>query len=183
MNYKFAILAMLLLAVSQAGCAIYPVSRTFYAPREADGKLRNQTACGYLRTRDTVEITSGDITVAVTVGGAKVPENSHAAVTVVIDVQGPTGSANLRTQDVLLTLPLATLRPSVSSSVASPGSNSSRQVIRWTLTYPGPAGLSDNVEVHFEPGALTEDGKPINVGPLHFKRVKETDLYYGSISC
>jgi hypothetical protein len=168
------------------GCVMYPTSRVFYEPTASEGTLRNQTACGYLHTRDTVERTLGDVRIAVTVGAAKVPDNRQPTVEVVVEVEGPTtDSVNLRTERVLLVLaaPLATLHPSDLSSVSGQGSSSNRQFVRWKLTYPDPAGLSDKVEVSFEPGALFVHGRAIDVGPLHFNRVKRSDVYFGSINC
>jgi hypothetical protein len=176
---------LLILVVQLAGCAVYPASRVFYEPTASEGTLRNQTGCGYLHTHDTVERRLGDISLAVMVGSEKEPNARHAMLEVTLVIEGPTNSWNLSTEMVSLILnaPAATLRPSSSATQAGPGPTSNQQFIRWTLTFPEPAGLADKVEVSFEPGALSVRGKPIDVGPLHFNRVKRSDVYFASINC
>lgn len=119
------------------------------------------------------------------VGSEKEPETRHSTLEVTLDVEGPTDRRNLRTESVWLVLnaPPATLRPSSSAYQSAPGATANRQFIRWTLTYPEPAGLADKVELSFEPDALLEHGKAIDVGPLQFNRVKKADVYFGSINC
>ena len=172
--------ALLVIAISLAtlqstGCALYPTSRIFYEPAATEGTLRNQTACGYLHTHDTVERRFGHITLAVTVGSEKEPQTRHPTLAVTLVVDGPSDSWTLSTNSVLLVLndPPTTLRPS----------SSDQWFDRWTLTYPTPAGYSDERRAGFEPGALVEKGKPIELPPMHFHRVKKTDVYFGSINC
>lgn len=186
MNFTGSRVATLLMLVLQlASCAMYPTSRVFYEPTASEGKLRNQTGCGYLHTHDTVEKRIGDITLAAMVGSEKEPNARHPRLEVTLVLEGPTNSLNLSTEmvSVILNAPAATLRPSSSDYRSGPDSTSQQQFIRWTLTYPEPAGLADKVEVRFEAGALAVHGEAIDVGPFHFNRVKRSDVYFGSINC
>jgi hypothetical protein len=119
------------------------------------------------------------------VGSEKEPEARHPTLDITLVLEGPSDSWKLSTESVLLVLnaPPATVHPSSSAYQSGPGAASNRQFERWTLTYPAPAGISDTVEVSFEPGALAEHGRPIDVGPLRFNRVKKADVYFGSINC
>ena len=126
-----------------------------------------------------------DITLAVLVGSEKEPNARHPRLEVTLVLEGPTNSWNLSTERVSLILnaPPAILRPSSSAYQSGPGPTSNQQFIRWTLSYPEPAGLADKVEVSFEAGALAVHGEAIDVGPLRFNRVKRSDVYFGSINC
>jgi hypothetical protein len=180
------LLASISIATIQlGGCVVYPASRTFYEPTAAEGALRNQTSCGYLHKHDTVERRIGDMILAITVGSEKEPDARHATLKVTLVLEGQAGSWNLMTEGVrpVVNASPETLRPSSSTLRSGPGSATNQQFIRWTLTYPEPAGLADKVELDSEPGALTERGKAIDVGPLHFNRVKKADIYFGSINC
>jgi hypothetical protein len=173
------------LGPSLAELSIDETSRVFYEPTASEGTLRNQTGCGYLHTHDTVERRFGDMTLAVMVGSEKEPNARHPKLEVTLVLEGPIDSWNLTTEMVALILnaPAATLRPSSSAYRSGPGATSNQQFIRWNLTYPEPAGLADKVEVSIEPGALSVHGKAIDVEPLHFNRVKRSDVYFGSINC
>ena len=89
---------LLILVLQLASCAMYPTSRVFYEPTASEGKLRNQTGCGYLHTHDTVEKRIGDITLAVMVGSEKEPNARHPTLEVTLILEGPTNSWNLRTE-------------------------------------------------------------------------------------
>jgi hypothetical protein len=61
-------------------------------------------------------------------------------------------------------------------------------VSRNTCKDPEPSRCSRRVRVRmpssrFEPGALSDHGKAIDVGSLHFNRVRKADVYFGSINC
>lgn len=175
--------ALSIAALQLAGCVVYPTSRTFYEPTATEGSLRNQTGCGYIRTRDTVERRIGDLTLAVMVGSEKEPDARHATLEVTLILAGREGSWRFNPEYLMLVLttPPTSLRPS--SATHYPSQVPRSHWIRSTLIYPEPAGLVDQVELRFEPGALALRGNAIDLAPLHFNRVKKSDFYFGSINC
>jgi hypothetical protein len=161
------------------GCTVYPMSRTFYEPTSAEGKLRNQPGCRFLHTHDTVQTRVGDIDVSVMVGAEREPADRQPDLSVTVTIEGPAGSWELQTDKVTVVLERsgAILRRDLATDFAAPHGT------RWTLHYPEPAGSEDRVEIRFEPGALVIGGAAVEVAPLHFRRVRKSDVYVGTINC
>ena len=162
-----------------AGCTVYPMSRTYYEPMSDEGGLRNQPGCRFLRTHDTVQTQAGSISMSVLVGPERAPADRQPDLNVILTFEAPAGTWDLHTDKVVIVLGRSgtVLRRDLAadSSVA--------HATRWSLHYPGPAGLEDRIEVRFEPGALIIGGAAVELEPLHFRRVKKSDVYVGSFNC
>jgi hypothetical protein len=128
---NFRMLCVAVTAGLLAGCVVYPTSRTFYEPTAGEGSLRNQTGCGFLHTRDTVERTVNGVRVAVMVGAERESAERQPDLYVTLTIEGPVGSWDIKTTQVL----------------------------------------------------LVPEGSNVWLAPLHFKRVKKSDAYMGSINC
>jgi hypothetical protein len=113
------------------------------------------------------------------VGSEEEPDARHAGLEVTLILEGPTGAWQLDTDKLVLVLgtPLTSLRPSAVTDDSGSG------FTRWTISYPEPAGLEDRVELRFETGALMIHSNAVDLAPLHFNRVKKSDVYFASINC
>ena len=161
------------------GCTVYPMSRTYYEPMSDEGQLRNQPGCKFLHTRDTVRRQVAGIDVSVLVGPERAPAERPADLYLTLTLEGKLGNWNLQTDKVVVALGRsgANLRRDLATD------ESGANFTRWSLHYPEPAGLEDRIEVRFEPGALVVGGVAVELEPLHFRRVKKSDIYVGAFNC
>mgnify|MGYP006915209886 CR=1 FL=1 len=161
------------------GCMTYPTSRTFYEPNVVGGRLRNATACGFVHTRDTVEIGIGNIVLAVMVGSPREPRLRHSDLNVTVTIEGPRSGwqFNPSTLSIELNDPRQTLYPT--ATVRTDGAG----LVLWTIHYPEPAGLADELTIVVKPNDLLVAGRPAEIPALHFKRVRKSDLFVASLNC
>ena len=160
-------------------CVVYPTSRTFYEPTTGEGSLRNQTGCGFLHTRDTVERKVNGVRVAVLVGAEREGAERHPDLYVTLTIEGPVDSWDIKTTAVLL-VPEGfnvELAPDLATDFGD------ANFTRWTLHYADPAGKAERLEIRFGAGALVIRGAAVELAPLHFRRVNKSDAYMGSINC
>jgi len=160
-------------------CTAYPMSRTFFEPMSDEGQLENQPGCAFLHTRDTVQIQVGSIKLSVLVGPERAPTERQPDLNVTLTFDAPAANWDLNTDKVVIV-------PGRSGKVLRRDLATDSMVAkatRWTLHYPEPAGLEDRIEVRFEAGALVVGGVAVEPEPLHFRRVKKSDVLFGSFNC
>lgn len=179
MNFSIGVTCAVVVSVLLAGCVVYPTSRTFYEPTSGEGTLRNQTSCGFLHTRDTVERNVNGVRVAVMVGSERESADRQPDLYVTLTIEGPFGSWDIKTSQVLLVPEGSNV--GLAPDLATDSGNS--HFTRWTLHFADPAGKAERLEIRFGVGALTIRGAAVELAPLHFRRVKKSDAYMGSINC
>ncbi len=160
-------------------CTIYPMSRTYYEPMSDEGKLRNQPGCKFLHTHDTVQIQVGSVSMSALVGPERAPADRQSDLNVTLAFEAPAGSWELHTDKVVIVMGRSGTVLRCDLATDSTVANATR----WSLHYPGPAGLEERIELRFEGGALIVNGAAVELEPLHFRRVKKSDVYVGSFNC
>ena len=177
---RFALIAFAL-SLSTAGCAVYPVTRSYYAPDARDGTPAVTDACSYFRTsKDALEREVTDVRITVTPNGGR-SERFWVSVQFTTDASFSINATEILVHD---TATGVRHRPSNHWLTAGPPMPDSASRNIWVgLHYDIPAASLEEFAVEFPPTGLRIKGAETALAPFRFRKVTTQDIRYLSINC
>lgn len=187
MKSKIIAPLILVFVIAISGCAVYPVSRTFYQVDPADGTPKNRNSCGYTNTKDSAERLVQGVEIFISPGEKDMSDTPDERLSTTISFSFPDGEVDVIVDPtkIIMEVDGEVLKPETLSATDRI-TRRSKGLYEWKrvmLIYPAPSGQKDNVKFVFQQGALKINGQIVPVAPFRFSRVTKSDIYYGSINC
>ncbi len=181
MTYKILTPLLLLTCLQQAGCVVFPTTRTFYEPNSKDGELHNRSSCGYMSTHDSIERTVEGVRITLYLGSVEEPEDRKPNLHLTTYISSASDAVVVNPSLIRIEIP--NVNSSLEGSTIESNLHLLHQTQSFSIFYPDPSGYADSVTVIFAPEAISLNGHSLTLAPFHFIRVKKHDAYYGSINC
>lgn len=179
---KVKLIAILSIVALQIGCAVFPVTRTYFEPNIEDGKPTRSSSCGYNMTaEDSLERDIDDFHIKVS---PFYEEGQPLSATILFRYSA--GDMELQPEQFELhSMPDGGVyKPNdISRTIYGPDKTHPYYSIWVHLKYPVVSEKLEAIKFMFPATAIKRNGININLAPFRFKKVKKSDVYYGSINC
>jgi len=175
---RFIVVSFSLFLLS--GCVLYPTTRTYFEPNEADGTLTKSRSCGYHKAAlDSLERMVDSVEVGVT---PQYRENKELLV--ILSFYYNDGSVDVSPNEISITSNNGKKIFPKNVTTKSYAMDASHPNRLWAnITYPVLSENLDRLSINFSEAALKINGVRINVKPFRFKKISKPDIYYSSINC